>query len=136
MNAHLGAIRDDLSGLSYTTWLYWAPIVSGQYLVLTGKAWDRPEEIPVCGLSDTLDTEFRVKAVAGTPDGVVIMLSRIRGVLSPGLGEHRVLLVGRIVSTRFVRSEFVDVDQDTVIAGTNRHPAVGVDTYRLISEPA
>ena len=38
--------------------------------------------------------------------------------------------------TRWERSEFVDVDPTVTIAATNKHPALGVDTYRLTSEPA
>lgn len=134
MNEHLDAIKADLAFLAYPTWRYWADEVTGQYLVLSAPAWDRPEE-PAIGPNDDLDTQLRIKAVAGTTTGVVTMLRKIREQLSPQQLEHQVPMAGRIVRTRYVRSEFVDVDRDAVIVGTNRHPAVGVDTYRLLSEP-
>ena len=91
--------------------------------------------MPVCGATDALDTDVRIKAVTGTPDGVAIMLNRIRVRMSPQLLPRLVPMTGRAVWLQFVRSEFIDVDQDVIITGTNRHPAVGVDTYRLVSEP-
>ena len=137
MNAELKAVKDALGSLSYPVFVVWATApVPAQYVVLGGRGWEAPDDLPVCGTSDTLDTDIRVKAVTGTPEGVLTMLARIRGLLSPQLAETRLPLTGRRVSVRFARSEFVDVDTDQTITGTNRHPAFGVDTYRLTSEPS
>lgn len=136
MIAHLKAVKAALEPLAYSTHLVWAAEPPAQYLVLTGRAWDRPEEMPICGATASLETEFRVKAVAGTPEGAGIMLGRVRGVLSPNLAPTAVPMAGRVVTVRFLRSEFLDVDPDTTITDTNRHPGVGVDTYQLYSEPA
>ena len=136
MIAHLAAVKTHLGPLGYTAHLVWAPEVTGQYLVLGGRAWERPRESPLSGLTDDLDTDLRITAVTGTPEGASIMLARVRALLSPQLDETRVPMAGRDVRVRFERSEFLTVDQDQVITGTSRHPAVGVDTYRLTSQPS
>lgn len=132
---HLAALRTALAPLGYTTHLIWAAEVTSQYLVLTGPAWGNDDELPVCGLSDAFQTDVRITAVTGTPEGVGTMLTRVRALLSPARAWTRVPLADRDVWTRFERSEFITVDQDTTITGTGRHPAVGVNTYRLTSEP-
>ncbi len=74
--------------------------------------------------------------MAGTPAGVEVMLRRVRGLLSPGRSWVRLTVPDRSAETKFARSEFIGVDDSTTITGTDRHPGVGVDSYRLISEPS
>lgn len=135
MRTHLDAIRGALAPLGYTTHLWAAPAVTPQYLILSARSWQQGDEPALCGTDRALDTEVRVTAVAGTPEGVEVMLRRVRGVLG---ADWTVLPVvtGRVAQTRFERSEFIGVDRDAVITNTDRHPAVGVDSYRLVSEPA
>lgn len=136
MIEHLQAISARLASLGYATYLVYAPEVQPQYLVLSGPSWATPDELPLSTTSDDLTTDIRVKAVTGTPEGVGVMLTRIRELLSPRLAETSVPMAGRDFRLRFERSEFLEVDTDLTITGTNRHPAVGVDTYRLVSQPA
>jgi len=105
------------------------------YFVLAGPSWGSPDEAPVCGRDEALDAEFRLTAVAGSPEGAAIILGAARAILSPAGAWTPLAYVGRSVSVRFVRSEFVGIDPDLTIPATNRHPGVGVDTYRLVSEP-
>lgn len=135
MKAHLDAIRAELESL-YTTHLFVAPSVSSQYLILSSPSWGGPLEAPVASSSGSLDVDVRVKAVAGTPEGVAIMLGRVRALLGTDSEWVRLAVAGRSAHVRFVRSEFIDVDRDVTITNTDRHPGVGVDTYRLVSEPA
>ena len=135
MIEHLKALQASLAPLEYPTHLLWAAEVSGQYLVLGSPAWSRPSDLPLCGASDDLDTDVRITAVTGTPEGVLTMLRRVRELWSPHLRPSRVPMAGRDARIRFERSEFVTVDQDLTIPNTNRHPGVGVDTYRLVSQP-
>lgn len=136
MIEHLEAIRDYLATLGYETHLVWAVgPATGQYLVLGTRGRDRPTEMPLCGGSASLETDVRVTAVTGNPAGAELMLDRVRQRLSPQLRPGRVPMAGRDVRVRFERSEYLDVDTDTVITATGQHPAVGVDTYRLTSEP-
>jgi hypothetical protein len=136
MIEHLKAIKAALDPLGYTTHLVAAAEVTGQYLVLGGRSWDRPDEMPVCNTTDSLVTDWRLTAVAGTPEGVGTMLRRARELLSPQLAPSRIPMAGRDVRVWFERGEFIGVDRDTVNTTTGRHPAYGVDTYRLTSEPA
>jgi hypothetical protein len=135
MLEHLKAIADYLADLAYTTHLVAAPVVSSQYIVLGGRSWATPEDLPLCGVSQALETDWRLTAVAGLPDGVMIMLARLREQLSPGIRWTRIPMTGRLCWVKFERSEFVAVDRDLTVTNTNRHPAVGVDTYRIMSEP-
>ena len=89
----------------------------------------------MCGTDRSLDTEVRVTAVAGTPDGVEVMLRRVRGLLGPDDSWAALTVAGRAAQTRFERGEYIGVDDSTTITNTDRHPGVGVDSYRLVSEP-
>jgi len=135
VKTHLEALCVVLDPLEYVTHLFAAPEVSSQYLVLGAGSWGTGVEGVLCGPDGSLDTEVRIKAVAGTPEGVSIMLSRVRDLLSPDRAWSRLSVSGRAVQVRFERSEFVTVDIDVTITNTDRHPAVGVDSYRLVSEP-
>lgn len=135
MRAHLDAISTKLAPLGYVTHLFAAPEVTSQYLVLSSAAWGDALEDGLCATSGDLDTEVRVHAVAGTPAGVEVMLRRVRGVLSPARDWTAVTVAGRSAQVRFERSEFITVDIDVTITNTDRHPGVGVDSYRLVSEP-
>ena len=136
MKAHLDAIKAELAPLGYTTLFFAAPVVSSQYLILSSPSWGGPLEAPVASTSGGVDVDVRVKAVTGTPEGVAIMLGRVRALLGPDNEWVRLTVAGRSAHVRFVRSEFIDVDRDVTITTTDRHPGVGVDTYRLVSEPA
>ena len=136
MKAHLDAIKAELAPLEYTTHFFAAPVVSSQYLIVSSPSWGGPLEAPVAATSGSVDVDVRVKAVTGTPEGVAIMLGRVRALLGPDNEWVRLTVAGRSAHVRFVRSEFIDVDRDVTITNTDRHPGVGVDTYRLVSEPA
>ena len=136
MRAHLDALRAALSPLGYTTHLFAAPAVTAQYLILSSRSWESGDESALCGTDRSLDTEVRVTAVTGTPEGVAIMLDRVRALLGPDDDWAPLVVTGRVAQTHFARGEFIGVDDSVKITGTNRHPGVGVDSYRLVSEPA
>lgn len=136
MKTHLDAVKVALSPLGYTTHLWAAPVVSGQYLILSSRSWESGREASICGTDRSLDTEVRVTAVAGTPEGVEVMLRRVRGLLGPDDDWAHLDVPGRSAQTHFARGEFIGVDDSVKISGTDRHPGVGVDSYRLVSEPA
>jgi hypothetical protein len=132
VNEHVEAIS---VRTGYTTFDTFASSPPAQYVVVEGAA-DLTDEVPLAEVLETIDARIRVKAVAGTVAGVRIMLRNIRAEFSPTRVGTPLVVAGRVARLVFVRSEFVDVDQDTTITGTNRHPAFGVDTYRLVSEPS
>lgn len=131
---HLKAVQTQLASLGYPVEVGFAPN-TGQYVVLTGPSWRSPDELALGPGDLGLDTEIRIKAVTGTVDGVAIMLRDIRALLTPGLVPARLPTAGWETWIRWQRSEFVDVDESTTITGTNRHPAFGVETYQLTSDP-
>jgi hypothetical protein len=134
MIEHLTAIQAALASLGYPTHRIYAAKPAAQYLVLGGRAWDGTGEPALAGPVRDIETDLRVTAVAGTPDGVAIMLRRVRDVLSPGGVWHRVPMTGWRLDTRFLRSEFIDVDTSTTNAASGLHPAFGVDSYQLAAQ--
>lgn len=135
MLTHLQAIESLWSSLGYTIHRWTAPAVTEQYVVLSAPGWGGDPERSVAGLSESFAAEVRVMAVAATCDGVAIMLGRMRA-LAPSRAPKKLTVASRAASLQFVRSEFLDVDRSTVIAGTSLNPAYGVDTYLLTSDPA
>ena len=138
MLAHLKAIRDRLVALNPA---YRGYIVSADsntappYFIVSAPGWDAGEDVSIDSDSRGLDTDVRVMAVAGTTDGVFIMLDAARAALSPLLAPKPLAVTGRKAETQWTRSEFVDID-DSITLTTGKHPAFGVDTYHLSSEPA
>lgn len=136
MRAHLDALKARLSPLGYITHLYAAPTISSQYLILGGR-WRPGAEPSLCGTGRSIDTEVPITAVAGTPEGVAIMLDRVRGLLGPDDEWMPLVVAGRVAQTKFERSEGqIGYDTSVKITNTDRYPGVGVDSYRLLSEPA
>lgn len=136
MIAHLEAMKAAAVALGYEVHIVHAVNpTSTSYVVLAAPGWESPEQVPVCGADGSLDAMVRVKAVSGTPSGVYKMLAKLRGLYSPGKRWAPLTIEGRSAATKFVRSEFVGVDDSTTITGTDRNPAQGVDSYRLVSQP-
>lgn len=133
MKDHLDAVKARLSGIA-PTFLGWA-VNESRYFVVTSPSWDESDERPVSTVSDALVTEVRVKAATGTFEGVVTMLRLAREELSPGGGASPLSVAGRSVSVRWIRSEFVDADVSATATATDLPRFVGVDTYRIVSQP-
>lgn len=134
MKAHLAAIKADLSAEA-ATFVGWAdPLTPTPYFVISAPAHGRGEG-SVRG-DAPLAVDVRVKAVAGTTDGVLELLALAKARrASVNDGPVSLSVEGRYATTHFVRSEFVAPDQSSTTTETNRHRVVGVDTYRLISQP-
>ena len=131
MADHLRAIRTKMA-VAYPVDLFAAdPDRTGQWAVLEAPDWAVDPEAPIGGDLGAFATPIRLRAVTGTPEGVAIMLDAARQAL-PG----PVTVAGRVAHLTWDRSEFIDLDTDTVIPSTNRHPAYGVDTYTLHSQAA
>lgn len=131
MKDHLDAVKARLSSIA-ATHLVWAT-GPHPYFVLTSPAYQGGEQ-SVATTADSLDFPVRVKAVTGTADGVLRLLDLARDELSPQGDSTPLTVAGRVASVRFVRSEFVDVDVSVTLTDSDRHPFVGVDTYRVVSE--
>lgn len=131
MKAHLEAIAAKLA-VAYPVDV-WAPDPGrvGQWAVVEAPAWAPDPDAPICSASTSFEVEVRLRVVTGTPAGAAIMLDHARSILPGAL-----TVSGRFCSLAWVRSEFIDIDLDATIPGTNRHPAYGVDSYTLHSQPA
>ena len=134
MKAHLEAIRAAMgAGCPVDLWAP-SPDHLPPFLSLEAPSWAPDPDECMCGTPHQMEASIRVRAVAGTPDGVEVLLRNARVAL--GNGRRRDLTVsGREASIRWERAEFIGVDTDATIPVTNRHPAVGVDTYTLTSHP-
>lgn len=129
------AVEAALSSLSVTTHLYAAHEISGQFFVIGGRGDDDGLEEGLCGPDGSIDTEIRLTAVTGTPTGVDIMLGNARDLLSPGKQWTPLIVAGRSAQIKFERSEFIGIDQSVKFTNSDRHPAWGVDSYRVVSDP-
>lgn len=130
MKAHLDAIAAKLA-VAYPVDLWAAePGRTGQWIVLEAPASAADPDAPIGATSASFEVELRLRAVTGTPAGVAIMLDHARSILPGAL-----TVSGRYCSLAWERSEFIDIDPDATIPGTNRHPAYGVDSFTLNSQP-
>ena len=134
MKAHLEAIRTAINAACPVD--LWAPDPERipPWMSIEAPSWAPDPDECMCGTPHQMEAAIRVRAIAGTPDGVEVLLRNARVAL--GNGRRRDLTVsGRDASIRWERGEFIGLDPDATIPGTNRHPAVGVDTYTLTSRP-
>lgn len=105
------------------------------YVVLEAPGWGAPDEVAATEEAEELDADFRVKVVGKSGAQVVTILELVRAVLSPGRSLTRVPLDAHRLETLYLRSEFVQADTSVKVIESNTHPVVGVDTYRLTSQP-
>lgn len=144
MMDHLKAVAAKLAELGYPVHIGWAygstdtTVPAVPYIVLAGPGWGiDPAEMPVAGADDALDAPMRLTAVGGNPEAAGIVLGRARALLSPRMAATPLTVDGRSsASIQYTRSEFIGVDRDVTITNTNRHPGVGVESYRIRSDAA
>ena len=99
------------------------------FAILEAPSWGGDPDADLSGTSRAFEVDMRVKVVMGTPAGVDVALTRARQSI-PGpyaVGDRRFTMA-------WVRAEMVYLDTDATIPSTNRHPAIGVETYRLTSQ--
>lgn len=135
MRAHLDAIRAKIASPNPVD--LWAPSPDRlpPFLSIEAPSWGSDEAMAVDGLPHQVEVPVRLRAVAGTPDGVAVLLSHARLALGNG-ATIPLTVAGRRAEIRWERAEFIGIDTDATIPDTNRHPAVGVDTYILTSQPS
>lgn len=132
MLAHIAAVKALLAPLGYAVYYVDVPEAPTlPYVLLWGTGGTPGPERPLSGPTDLTD-RLGVTCVAGTPEGVLIVAARVRGVLDGA----EPTVTGRRAWLHLWDSRAVQVDRDVTFPGTNRHPAYGVDLYRLTSAPA
>lgn len=134
MIAHLEAIRSRIAVPSIPAGgvHLWSvdPSTPAPFVILSTAA-DASGDLRLSGVRDrSFEEDVRVKVVALTPEAVSIILTQIKeqivGLLTVPGWDARV---------RWVRSEFIDLDDTTINPTTGRADAIGVDTFALISRP-
>ena len=89
------------------------------------------------GASDgSVAFDVRVKAVAGTGAGALILRQKAFDELSPGGSPTSLTVSGRVADVVHERFEAMFTDDTVTIPATNRHPSVAVDTFQVWSSPA
>lgn len=136
MKAHVAALKVALTTLYPTYFVDASGATSYPYLLLWTSPGRPGDEVALDDAQTDLDETFGVTHVAATPDGVLTMTQRVRDVLTPGGHPGRLTVAGHAVWVRLDDSRPIDVDRDVTIPATGRHPAFGVDLYRLTSTPA
>ena len=134
MKAHIDAIS---ALVPYPT--YFVDVPSSPtypYVLLWSSAGAPGREFVLAGVNEDIDEPIGVTAVAATPSGVLTMQKAIRAVLNPGGALLGLVVPGRAASIRLYDSRPIDVDREVSIPSSNRHPALGVDMYRITSTPA
>lgn len=132
---HLRALKAATEPL-WSTYLVQAPSTApGEYLIWSSRSVGDGGELPICADTANIDTTVRLLARGRASESALIMLDRVHDTLAPGLLPAPLIVAGRVAAIRWVRSEFVDVDRDVPVTGTNQYPTYGVDTYHLISQP-
>ena len=133
MIGELDAIVDTLEALGWPVHVVDAPEhpTDLPYLVV-GATSGRLFGPALCADLTDLDDLVRVMVVHHNPQAVILAHESVRAVLH----NTHPAVAGRSVTVRLFGSEPVAVDRDMTIATTNRHPAYGVDLYRLTSVPA
>lgn len=136
MIAHVAALKALLAPLGYPVHFTEAPAAPTMPYVLLWTSGGSPSlEASIVGETSTHDSSLGVTVVAGTPDGVLIVQERVRATLTP-LGVGTLTVPGRLAWLRLMDSRPVAVDPAVTITATGKHPAYGVDMYRLVSTPA
>lgn len=132
MRAHIAAVEALLTPLGWATYYVDVPETPATaYILLWGSSGLPSSEQPLRGPVDLTDG-LGVTCVAATPYGVLSMRTAVRGVLD----EAHPVVAGRVVTLSLWDSRDTQVDRDVTLPDTGRHPAFGVDVYRLMSVPA
>jgi hypothetical protein len=137
MIAHIAAIRALLVPLGWATYYVDVPDTPAlPYVLLWSSAGLPGVEQSVDGARTDIDTTVGLTAVAGTPDGVLIVQKATRGILAPGGLPKSLTVTGRVAVLSLFDSRPIAVDPAVTVPTTNRPVSYGVDVYRLMSVPA
>lgn len=135
MKGTIAAIRAALTAASLSNYFAdagTAPVYP--YVLLWTGSGTAPVEDSVASRGD-FEASLGVTSVAGSPDGVLIVQAAARAALA-SFATGSTVVAGRIVWLTLQDSRAVQIDRDVTVTATGKHPAYGVDVYRLHSTPA
>ena len=137
MIAELDALKARISALGISAHVGQVPSTTPMpYASLSAPGHDVPEDAPAATATLDVAGDVRVLVTDTTESNVHVRLRMIRADLSPTGVPAPLTVPGRMATVQWVRSEFVSTDRDVTVPGTNKHPGFGVDTYRVVSQPA
>lgn len=134
MKAHVDAIKALLAPLSYG--IYFVDVTVDNPAIPYNLIWCSsgvPFDDSLCGSGSDLSERVNITSVAGTTEGVLILQALVRGVLA---GKIPTVTGRHVEPLKLIESQPIAVDRAVTLTDPNRHPAYGVDTYRLSSTPA
>lgn len=137
MIAEIEAFRDAVTTAGVPCFIGQVPSTTPMpYASLSAPSWGETDDPTVCRAGDEAAVDVRLLVTDTTESNAHTRLGLLRATLTPGLSPTRLAVAGRYVTVEWVRSEFVGTDRDVTVPGTNKHPGFGVDTYRVVSQPA
>lgn len=135
MRAHITAIGAALTSASLKSYFVEAPSQPNiPYVLLWTGSGSPPVEDSIATRGD-FEATLGLTSVAGTPEGALIVQAAARAALAP-FASGSTAVAGRIAWLTLEDSRAVQVDTDVTVTATGKHPAYGVDIYRLRSTPA
>lgn len=132
MIGEIDAVTALLAGLGHDVYFVDVPETPTYPYFVVWSSTGRLEAPALDGEQTDLDDLLGVTAVAQTAESVLVISELARSVLEDAAPP----VPGRRMHLRLFDSRPVVVDRDVTIPPANRHPAVGVDLYRLTSIPA
>lgn len=135
MNEAIAAIRAALTAAGVTNYYVDVPSSRTYPYALVWSSAGRGDIEAAVAESSAFSDDVGVTVVAASPEGVLSVAGRVRAALAP-FEAGSVAVAGRVTWLNHYDSRPVQVDRDVTITATNRHPAFGVDMYRLVSTPA
>ena len=137
MIAELRVIRDAVTAAGVPCWVGQVPDGTAMpYASLSAPGYGTPDDLNAASDTEDVDTYVRLMVVDTNESNVLTRLERLHDALAPRSLPVVLTMPGRAASLQWWRHEGAAVDRDVTLSGTNRHPAVGTDTYRLSSQPA
>ena len=137
MIAELEALRGAVTAAGVQCFIGQVPSTTPMpYASLSAPSWGESRDPALVRSADEPWVDVRVKVTDTSEVNVHTRLAHLRAALTPGLAPTRLAVEGRYVTVEWVRGEFVSTDRDVTTPGTNKHPGFGVDTYRVVSQPA
>lgn len=136
MIAEVLAAKSALASLSIPVYVSEAPSDAPlPRIILWTSAGARSLDTGVVPVGDVIDDQLGVTLAAETAEAVLVLAPQARALLTP-TGVGSLTVTGRTVTLEHVEARAVQIDRDVTIPNTNRHPAYGVDLFRLVSIPS
>ena len=132
LTAHVAALKAVLSGGGFVVYVGDVTGTVSYPSVMIQAATGLPVSVNLASDQEEVSEGVNVTVVDDSPANCMVTIEAVRALLHGLVIE----VDGRSCEPlRLTGAQPVVVDRDVTITGTNRHPAYGVDTWRLVSTP-